>query len=918
MSKGFEISVNKVQFERLLDKASLAALEEIVKGFGGVRWWWVADNAIIMDATTGLLWDAKPDVGLYFVVTDSIAHLTNKKMGGSTGWRLPSVAELRAIASSGFPLLKGSNWRLLEACYWLTDSGRLDLDNWCLASGHSGSIIATLPLRSTNINLKDLLIACAEKDWTVKPHGAIDSQLSLFQGLYNTIRAHILKRSELLGATGLQAIYADLDFNSVRLPKMDLLRFTDPHQGLWEFHDAPGAAVSPRQTLTLTQQVRARNPEKDVREGYVAIDFGTSSTVVAFKEQGRDQLLRIGLADFYQTPQPKHYENPTVLEFLDIAEMLKDWQSQAYRPMVSWDTVHCSHEARASLRDNDTDTKVVGSVMERLKQWAMRGNQHAVVSITDQDKNLEYPLKPLTERDPVKGEPLKVGPDYPFDPIELYAWFLGMTINWRDRGLFLHYFMTFPVKYSSDVKRKILSSFRRGLQRSLPETLLSSPRFADFSVEERASEPAAFAASALHAYGIEPTTEGEAYAVFDFGGGTTDFDYGFYRLPTEEEEHEGAEHVLEHFSAEGDEFLGGENLLENMAYRVFLDNISYFLDLSKEGQQDRNIRKVVFTKPLDAKDFPGSEMWIVRGQHAITNTTILMSKLRPLWEKGERNSNSAGTLKIKLLDRNGKGVDCDLKLDEAKLLDYLHERIRLGMKNFFVAMKQAFTTHGKKGMPQEVHILLAGNACHSGIVQAMFGIHPDPENEEAKALHELALADLAGVFGQDFPDFAIHPPLVNDAQNPYKPNAKTGVALGLLHLCPGETLHEINHASQSTGDGAESPFQFYVGGYVRNLFQVRLKRGAPYGGEWQELGVVRDRLFNMAYTQAANALDNTLPRGDLQLTERRLQFPAAENGHKVFAHAASPNTLELCTAVDIAAVRDGRGAHLQTVTLGTS
>lgn len=59
--------------------------------------------------------------------------------------------------------------------------------------------------------------------------------------------------------------------------------------------------------------------------------------------------------------------------------------------------------------------------------------------------------------------------------------------------MFLNYCLTFPVEYPNDVKAKILASFRRGLQRSLPESLIYDERFTEFSVDELASEPAAFA-----------------------------------------------------------------------------------------------------------------------------------------------------------------------------------------------------------------------------------------------------------------------------------------------------------------------------------------------------------------------------------------------------------------------------------------
>lgn len=68
-----------------------------------------------------------------------------------------------------------------------------------------------------------------------------------------------------------------------------------------------------------------------------------------------------------------------------------------------------------------------------------------------------------------------------------------MNINWRARGIFLNYYLTFPVEYPNDVKAKFWQQFRRGLQR-LPEALLYDEKINDFSVEELASEPAAFAA----------------------------------------------------------------------------------------------------------------------------------------------------------------------------------------------------------------------------------------------------------------------------------------------------------------------------------------------------------------------------------------------------------------------------------------
>ena len=628
------------------------------------------------------------------------------------------------------------------------------------------------------------------------------------------------------------------------------------------------------------QFCRDRNPVLDIREANVAIDFGTSSTVVAIRKNGKDELLRIGMQekDFAKDViTDQQYENPTVLEFLDLQNFLNEWQSESYRPLVDWDNIHCSHEARAALRNNNSNTKVVSSIFARLKQWALRNEQTAKVRLRDQQE-YEYQLQPLTEYNPVKGQPIQIGKDYPqLDPIEVYAWFLGMTINWRERGIFLNYYLTFPVKYSNEVKARILAAFRRGLQRSLPESLIYDERFNEFSVEELASEPAAFAAAALERLEIEPDDGGVSYAVFDFGGGTTDFDYGFYRNPNDDEHDEGWDHVIEHFGSSGDQFLGGENLLENLAYLVFQANSS-----------ECNKKKIAFTKPLDAEVFAGSELLIAQTQAAYTNTTLMMSKLRPLWEAGKIDLDSKGTETFKLINKDGQTVDCEIAIKQDELIKFLENRIRQGLKDFFIAMNVAFKQQHQK-LPELIHILLAGNSSRSRMVLGLLGRLDD---EKSKALHQLLLADLAEIF-EELPDLEIHLPLDADPKNAYAPTAKTGVALGLLRLCPGETLKVVNHAAE---DNTDSPFQYFIGAFRRDTLQVAIHRGQTYQ-EWAELGKPLNGVLVMGYTTSSSAaLENQVKRGDKGVFEQNLRLSGNVQGHKVFAKVLSPNEIEICTA----------------------
>ena len=641
--------------------------------------------------------------------------------------------------------------------------------------------------------------------------------------------------------------------------------------------------------------VRSRNPADDVKDWNVAIDFGTSSTVVAYEDDGQHKLLRIGINDFWEKEQAEHYENPTVLEFIDLPPLLKAWQTHAYQPRVLWDQVRCSHEALNNFRHSETNPRIVASTLSTIKQWALREGDGNNVHITDQTNALEHKLAPLSLRFPVPGQALEVSQNDPFDPIELYAWFLGLTINWRGRGIFLHYYMTFPVAYPKDVKEKILASFRRGLQRSLPVTLIAQTVFEQFTVEERASEPAAYATSALRQLAILPTSEGVAYGVFDFGGGTADFDFGYYRLPNVGEVAEEWEQVFEHFGAAGDRFLGGENLLENMAYRTFLHN----LDVCRQ-------QKIAFVQPLDADDFAGSEMFLEKTQAARTNTLMLMAKLRPLWETGT-STNSSGMEKIDLLNRDGEKVPCEFVIPEDVLKAYLEARIEQGVHNFFAALKKAFAGQP----PSKIHILLAGNASRSELVSGFFGLIPDDPTGATRFARTQEY--LETLFGRACPEITTHKPLAIDKNDVYQPTGKTGVALGLLHLCPGGVTKVINRIAHAS-DG-EAPFAHYVGRIRKGKFLVGINQGEPYG-QWCELGVPRDRVFKLIHSQSPKAHAGDMSAGEVGLHQTLVYLVADTKGTKVFARPMGPATIEICTALSGKSAEMGDCANLQMLKLG--
>lgn len=842
---------------------------------------WLNRQKFLVDTQAKLIWNANPAQANTHCPTSPPPAMPS--FLGLSNWSLPTIEQIRAFSRHSANPLYQSNYRLWEQFSWQALENHLPvgihLDIGWESARYSGGRIITLNQTFQNQSLERFLFWAIENKFSISTLS--EPQKDLLVKLYDS--------------DSLQALYENIDYNRCRLPKLDHHRFTDIHQGLWEFVGLP-------ENLLLEQGVRARNPALDIRAGNIGIDFGTSSTVVAYEdENGRARLLRVGVDNFYAEAQPEHYENPTILEFIDFDAFLQAWQQNAYQPLVSWNDVHCSHEALYRLRNNDGDPKVVSAILGKIKQWALREAEDIRVRFSDFNHGKEHELAPLTLRNPVKGAKLTVNPQDPFDPIELYAWFLGLNINWRARGIFLKYYMTFPVAYPKEVKEKILSSFRRGLLRSLPEALSNnSEAMEQFEVIERASEPAAYVAAAMPAHKIEPTEEGVAYAVFDFGGGTTDFDFGYYRWATEQEEEAGIETVFEHFEAAGDKFLGGENLLENLAYRVFRDN----LNICREKQ-------ISFTRPLDAEDFTGSEMLLEKTQAAYTNTLMLMSKLRSFWEQGSREN--TGAIKMEFINRNGNKVNCDFTCPYDELQDYLERRISLGIENFLIAMKKAFGNQ----LPKQVHILLAGNSSRSRLVTDSFGLIPEPKENEAsddiaQSRCDITKATIEMVFGDHCPEMIAHAPLAANKDNEAIPTAKTGVALGILRLCPGSSVKVINHATHTSN--GEAPFSHYVGRIHRKKFQVGIHRNASYQ-EWHKIGVVVEGVFNLFHTQSNLAHSGNMEEGHTELYKKRIDFAGNSNGHAVFARAIKPNVIELCTAPNQEAVTAGQANNIKELAL---
>ena len=661
---------------------------------------------------------------------------------------------------------------------------------------------------------------------------------------------------------------------------------TNPDEGIWNL--ALQEPLSDQYVkIDLDQMLYGTDFEHCINEdAVIAIDFGTSSTVVARAKGNQVDLLPIGLQDISRQLDSKAFENPTVLEFLDAEGATINWRSLPYRPMMEWRQVISSHEAQQNFRKNVrqvTDKLQIARMMSNIKilvredipdsQCQLR-DQHGQVFNIDLPDTSEFTLH----------EPISVSKDYLLDPIEMYAWHIGLNLNNHANGLYLKYHLTFPVQYSRQSKDKILASFRRGLLRSMPEALFFQEAYQHFSVTEVATEPAAFAAAILDEHEVDPDDDNEngtAFAVFDFGGGTTDFAYGYWRWADEDEiDERGYQYVLSHFHPSGDIDLGGENLVWAVAYKVYLDNI-----------EEMRLQKIPFHKPSFEPDKPGFEHLLRSNYQARTNRHLLIEQLRDLWEAptqfmakytdDEEEDESVNTpiesirIPLQMIDVDNEEKTQNLTVDVMALQALLQERIQKGVRDFFLQMKQAFAEE----VPETVEVFLAGNSCKSEMVQSLFQLDRDEDERDYSD------------FWEDCPDIKCQ--FIGQTGDL---NGKTGVALGILKLREGGQI--LERGPVDTG----LPFAWIVGRTKRGRFYPLLKSDSPYE-EWMKIGpIASSGVFRLLYTKNPLALEvddqdrPVLKTKDPSIQSIDVRFENPSPTDSVYARPLSPNVIEVCVA----------------------
>ncbi|PUD26668.1 hypothetical protein E5P63_00305 [Helicobacter pylori] len=602
----------------------------------------------------------------------------------------------------------------------------------------------------------------------------------------------------------------------------------------------------------------ARSSLKDLnKQGVVAIDFGTKSTTAAYMDNnGKYRLLSIG--GLVDDASLEKYENPTIVEFRYKEKFLKDYNALDHRPFTRKQGMGVAHEAQKEL--SSAQGNHLYRFFSQLKQWAGADEKQNFRDFKE-DFSLES-FAHCTD----------------FNPIEIYAYYIGRCINNMHNGVFLKYFLSYPIEYEKHQAEKIRESFERGLKKSLPRHVFDDEKTAKtFKVELRASEPCAYAISALKSYGFDKFAKLDKpiyYGVFDFGGGTTDFDFGKW----EKSANLKFAYKMTHFSNGGDKYLGGENLLELLAFEAYGQNF-----------QTLKEKDIVIAKPnYDRIDTQRFGSFMQDSREARLNLQKIASELRPFLEKLDVHIIEAieeseefkiegfeKEFQVRLFDRNGNEIqENKLKIDYYKeLLNLLKEKIDDGVANFFAGFSKVMAEN-IDNQCRAFHIFLGGNASKSVLVKQAF---ENAKEEQLKAYKQKTSKDdftfiLYEPLGTEASDKQILELTGEDVSNKpayLKPTCKTGVAFGLLESRPkvgGIERPSIN---------SNPVFKYDLGIEREGKFHTKIHRDSLKPNEYQifqtkeEWGGFDE--LEIRYSDKSLANTNTLNIEDTQLISIALE-----------------------------------------------
>ena len=598
-------------------------------------------------------------------------------------------------------------------------------------------------------------------------------------------------------------------------------------------------------------ELKLKDSEQYVGKDTVVIDFGTSSTCVAYSNS---EMITLESMDGINKSKSRIFENPTNFMINNWNNFSEKWLREDYPDILRMDYLGDSkgdfiqgHE----LKEGFINKEILNATLDRIK----------LIPYTK--LKLEKRLKFKAAIDNEKEILLVTGDEEQeneesFKPIVAYAYLLGRNImspkkgsstELKDEEIPIKFRMTVPTKFDSEIKEIIKQDIEKGLKLATPKNIRDL-----IKVEIGNEEPVAFVGAMIQEKELR---WGDKFAIFDFGGGTLDFAFGLYREADEDEkEEEEIESVLEIYNTDGNERGGAEYLINKLSYYVYRENRDEMLE-----------NKIPFIVPIDEKKVEFFDENLLNGKS--TNAELNLKAFnefitRKIFMIDDTEFSSSIPIDLKDIDNAQKTPT--LTVDTTLIKDHIRDNMEMMVDNFIEMML--------RDIPEpynNLKIFRAGNGSRSTILEEVF--KNKLENHSKFSVAEIRFVD-------------------DPSQNGINP--KTAVVLGEVSLRRNQAEMKIIYRNKIEGKENETPFEFYVGRQDRqgsSDFEELLYKGSTEK-QWKDYGLVskENKEKEIFYTDVRGITDIK----DSRLRYQRFIFTDEEmaESRRLWIRANSANKIE--------------------------
>ncbi|NUP04688.1 MAG: hypothetical protein HOW73_01360 [Polyangiaceae bacterium] len=643
------------------------------------------------------------------------------------------------------------------------------------------------------------------------------------------------------------------------LPIVPGAYLTDPTGGAWEgsrFSGLRGIAILRQGKVVGMHQklgradrdaapnnVTKRDPKRDIRTSeWVAIDVGAKSfTVAARLEKSNPELFRLCTRE--PAKRPSEYENPSEITFINLKNTLRAWRERVIQPHTRVEDVAVACAAQRMRGETiDPFSRAAATLGEisLSREWTDDNRGVKMRGLQDPDA-----IEPLKKPAPAVIDEEGIGAHDPFDPIELYAYQIGLHVNHRLRGIANRYLVTMPTGWSAERRRSVLVAIRRGIFKSLPAGMLEYHELDKLIVADGGLSSICYIAQAHRIFSAVPKDGPITFGVFEAGASETGIVFGVLREPTNDERKDGFSLIIEHLDHASLPWFGAERLIHRLAYRVYADHVSDMMEL-----------KIPFEVPPEEQPIPGAQELLQVTPEARANTFLLKEAVRPIFE-GDPTYRLPTSVKLGSLDGGTREVK--LALNRMTLKQLVDAWFQYAIGEFQQHTQAALQRLARGSDPYEgLRIFLAGRmTMHTGL-QDMF----------TKALP---------------PNVRVHRFREPDRSNLSAPTIKTATALGALSL-------RLDRIGVTRRTEKRDAFRYRVGRARHGQLADVLEPSVEYDA-WREVGNCTKPLIDVLFMRAD--YDGEVAADDPRVTRVECDLGADAVGRKLFFRAVGTHRIEV-------------------------